>query len=81
MSMSYTIRVKTSDEGGAGTDSNIYLRLIGDQETSDEIRLNSLISGDAFERNDLDSAVITRENVGWVYKISEVTGCWQPHAR
>ena len=51
--MDYHIEVLTADESGAGTDSNIFLTLVGDRESSSEHRLNGLIGGDAFERGRL----------------------------
>ena len=36
----YQIKVKTGSAIGAGTDSNVYIRLVGDQGTTDEVLLN-----------------------------------------
>ena len=52
----YTVSIKTGNIRGAGTDSNIYVRLIGaDGKMTDEVRLNKLISGNAFEQNRTDT--------------------------
>jgi len=58
LSKDYHIQVKTGDENGAGTDSDIYLTIHGEEGSTPEIRLNGYILGDAFERNDLDSLTL-----------------------
>ena len=67
----YTITVKTGSPLGAGTDANIYVRLIGETGLmTDEVELNSLISGNAFERNDTDTVTASfNRNVGRVNEI------------
>jgi hypothetical protein len=50
----YQISIKTADEVGAGTDSNIYMRICGVNGCTAEQQVNSKISGDAFERNQTD---------------------------
>jgi hypothetical protein len=67
--MQYRIRVKTADESGAGTDANLFLVLVGTKRKSQEIRMNSRISGDAFERNSLDQFT-HNEDLGWIYEIT-----------
>lgn len=52
----YGISVKTADQSGAGTDSNISIMLHGTRGVTDYIKLNNKISGDAFERGQLDRA-------------------------
>jgi cytolysin (calcineurin-like family phosphatase) len=54
----YTIRVCTGDKTGAGTDSNIFVTIFGASGQLAEQRLNGLISGNAFERNQTDSMVL-----------------------
>lgn len=66
----YRITVKTVDESKAGTDSNIFVILYGTLGISEEFRLNPHISGNAFERNNLDTAEINfSENYGDIYQI------------
>ena len=60
----YTVKITTSSETGAGTDSNIYLTLSGPNGTTMETRLNEWISGNAFESGNTDTATITTANVG-----------------
>lgn len=70
MSTCYHIKIKTADQYLAGTDSNIFLRLYGAEGISPEIRLNGYISGNAFERNNLDECDITLdEDCGDIYMI------------
>ena len=54
----YYIQVKTGNRSLAGTNANIYLTIYGSADTTAEKRLNGLISGDAFERNSLDSLTL-----------------------
>ncbi|MDR1326123.1 MAG: hypothetical protein LBK00_08830 [Treponema sp.] len=68
--MLYCIRIKTADKYLAGTDANIFISLVGEKGTTREIRLNPLISGDAFERNDLDHVYdIDLEDVGQIKEL------------
>lgn len=48
----FRFKIHTGDEYQAGTDSNIFIILLGAIGKTGEYRLNSAISGDAFERND-----------------------------
>lgn len=66
--MNYEVRVKTADQADAGTDSNLFLRLIGVKGSSGEIRMNAMLSGDAFERGDLDRFSYSGD-LGGVYSI------------
>jgi hypothetical protein len=54
----YTVKIYTGDKLGAGTDSNIFLTIIGASGQLTEQRLNGLISGNAFERNQTDSLTL-----------------------
>jgi hypothetical protein len=54
----YTVRVCTGDKTGAGTDSTIFVTIFGASGQLAEQRLNGLISGNAFERNQTDSVVL-----------------------
>jgi PLAT/LH2 domain len=49
------LQVKTADESGAGTDSNIFVILCGELGRSEEIRLNPLVNRNAFERNSTET--------------------------
>jgi hypothetical protein len=51
----YVVTIHTGNEPGAGTDANIFLTLHGTTGNSGEIRLNPLISGNAFEQNKTDT--------------------------
>jgi PLAT/LH2 domain/Family of unknown function (DUF6765) len=54
----YTVRIYTGNKSGAGTDANIFLSMKGTAGAIGEQRLNGLISGNAFERNQTDSCVL-----------------------
>jgi hypothetical protein len=54
----YTIRIFTGNKLWAGTDSNIYMSMRGSDGVIGEQCLNPLISGNAFERNQTDTAVL-----------------------
>jgi len=61
----YTVKIHTGDRFGAGTDSNIFLSLKGTQGVIGEQRLNGLISGNAFERNQTDTLTLNGlESIG-----------------
>jgi hypothetical protein len=66
---SYSIEVKTGDYADAGTDANVYINIFGDKGQSGKIRLNSYLSGNAFERGDLDKLTIKAPDVGNVNRI------------
>jgi hypothetical protein len=71
MSAKYEFTVKTGDEAGAGTDSNIFVILHGERGRTDEVRLNGYIKGNAFERNQTDTFMAPfGEDVGDIYKIT-----------
>ena len=57
----YTVRIYTGDTSGAGTDSNIFLAIQGTRIGLAELRLNGLISGDAFERNQTDTVILRNQ--------------------
>lgn len=54
----YTVTVYTGDVSGAGTDANIFLTITGTRGSTGEQRLNGLISGNAFERDQTDKCVL-----------------------
>lgn len=57
-STNYTVRVYTGDKFLAGTDSNIFLTIQGTTGKINEFRLNPLISGNAFERNETNTITL-----------------------
>jgi hypothetical protein len=66
----YSVSVKTGDKSGAGTDSNIYMTLVGEFGTTQETQINSLISGNAFERNQTDNFTLRGfPDVGFLQKV------------
>ena len=74
----YYIQVKTGNRSLAGTDANTYLTIYGSEGTTAETRLNGLISGDAFERNSLDSlTLVDLADVGSLQSVSiRSDGSW-----
>lgn len=56
--VTYSVKIYTGDIAGAGTDANIFLSFKGANGQIGEQRLNSLISGDAFERKQTDYATL-----------------------
>lgn len=70
MPVKYDFEIHTGDEAGAGTDSNIFVQLVGERGITNEVRLNGHISGDAFERNRTDRfAAPFDRDVGDIYLI------------
>lgn len=65
----YDITIYTGDVTGAGTDANIDLTIYGDGQQK-TFRLNPLISGNAFERNQTDT--LTLKNVG-ILTVDKIT--------
>jgi hypothetical protein len=66
----YSIRIKTADQSGAGTDSNIFLALHGESGRTAEVRLNPLISHNAFERNSTETVLLRNQSdVGRIYQV------------
>ncbi|QDU79816.1 PLAT/LH2 domain protein [Polystyrenella longa] len=66
---SYVVTINTSDQSGAGTDSNICLKLYGTRGHTDLIKINRLLDGNAFESGDRDTFVFTASDVGSIIKI------------
>lgn len=61
----YTVRVYTGNVSGAGTDANIFLSMQGATGSTSVVKLNPMISGNAFERNQTDTIVLNGyPNVG-----------------
>lgn len=72
----YILRFHTGDEYLAGTDSNIFVTLFGSLGQSDEYRMNGLIRGNAFERNQIDTVKLALpETIGDVYHIELRSDC------
>jgi len=55
---SMKVKIKTGGISGAGTNSNIYLTLTTEDGNGTPLKLNSKISGNAFEEGDTDVAFI-----------------------
>jgi hypothetical protein len=67
----YQVSIKTGDTTGAGTDSNIFITLYGENGQTAETRLNGLISGNAFERNKIDFLTLKDlPNIGNLKKVA-----------
>lgn len=70
----FKFTIHTGDQYQAGTDSNIFVILIGALGKSSEVRLNGHISGNAFERDQIDECTIdfheTYDELGTIYGIS-----------
>lgn len=75
----YRITVKTGDVKDAGTDSNIYIKLVGTNGTTEEKEISNQVWGNAFERNQEDSVVISlnsgERNIGTVKGIMLRSDC------
>ncbi len=60
----YTVTIKTGNVTGAGTDANISLQIEGmgkkGYTTIDKFILNGIMTGNVFERNQIDTAVLRR---------------------
>ena len=70
MTVKYNFEIHTGDQSGAGTDSNIFVQLVGERGITNEVRLNRFISGNAFERNKTDKfSAEFNQDVGDIYKI------------
>lgn len=69
----FKIRIHTGDQYKAGTDSNIFVILIGALDRTSEYRLNGLIKGNAFERNQWDTVQLnvaeSYEELGTIYGV------------
>ena len=66
----YSLTIKTTDTGSAGTDSNIDVILVGEYGRSGRFRLNPMISGDAFESGDVNTVSLPEMvNLGSIKQI------------
>lgn len=67
---SYYFRIHTADISGAGTDSNIYIKLIGANGSTDFMHLTDSGTGNQCERDDTEYYVLTgKQNIGKIKKI------------
>lgn len=77
--MKYKFTIKTGDEFCAGTDSNIFVQLEGIKGKTEEVRLNGHISGNAFERNQVDKCEVEFDrDVGDIHTIYLRSDCMYP---
>jgi hypothetical protein len=66
----YTVRIKTGDKRGAGTDSNCYLHIMGEKGDSGRLKLDkSKGHGNKFERARTDEFELKSLDVGKLTKI------------
>jgi hypothetical protein len=66
----YEVFIRTGNVGDAGTDSNIYIIIVGTKGQTNWHKLNPLIDGNAFERGDEDTAIVwDKKDVGEVTKL------------
>jgi len=65
--VNYTLSLKTGDKAGAGTDSKVYFRMIGEIGSSSEVMLDSTDA--QLERDMVDEFQITSEDVGPITKV------------
>jgi hypothetical protein len=66
------VTLKTGNVSGGGTDSNIWIKIYGSLQTvtlHDGKAINSLVSGNAFERNDTDSFSWYGLDPGNIYQV------------
>jgi len=54
----YELTIKTGDKLLAGTDAGVFVTLVGKAGKTDERKLNDLIEGNAFERNQTDRCTL-----------------------
>ncbi|XP_052229243.1 lipoxygenase homology domain-containing protein 1-like isoform X2 [Dreissena polymorpha] len=66
----YTVKVKTGDKSGCGTNANVFLTIAGDKGDTGERKLaKSETHMDKFERNQEDVFKIEAADLGKIYKI------------
>lgn len=63
----YSIRIKTGNKSGAGTDANVFIQMYGTEGKSEEYMLRN--NSDNFEKNKADEFKIEADDVGPIYKI------------
>lgn len=67
----YEVHVKTSDETGAGTDSNIFMSLKGASGELANVELKTYVfdkNKNIFEQNQVDKFVLYTKDIGKVRK-------------
>ena len=65
----YEVRIETGRVEDAGTDAEVFLRLSGSEGSSDRIRLNPLLSSDAFEYGNTNIVHIVSHDLGELQEI------------
>jgi len=74
----YKVTIQTCTASGSGTDAGIYLYLFGDsiENSINEIYLNDLISGNAFENGSSETVLLKdKPDIGTITKVG-VKGSW-----
>lgn len=70
-SAQYRLSVKTGSLQGAGTDSDIYVKLFGSKGETEEVEISSLYNGNAFEKGTNHTVTASFDkNIGAVQKVS-----------
>lgn len=76
-SQQYRLKIKTGDKSLAGTDANLSFQLVGSNGTTNWITANPYISGNAFERNDTDTVLLTFDrSVGRITGLNIRSDLW-----
>ncbi|XP_025103092.1 lipoxygenase homology domain-containing protein 1-like [Pomacea canaliculata] len=65
----WEIIIHTSDEEGAGTDSDIYITLHGSRGSSAEIKLKT-VNYNNFKRNQIDRFFVSTDDIGEVCSVT-----------
>ncbi|MEZ4943554.1 MAG: HYR domain-containing protein [Saprospiraceae bacterium] len=65
----YRVAISTMDGINAGTDENVSITLVGTRGKSPKIRLNPLVTRNAFERNNVDEVPISIEDIGPIQRV------------
>ncbi|QEG30332.1 PLAT/LH2 domain protein [Gemmata obscuriglobus] len=71
LNVDYVLTIKTSDKSLAGTDAGVFVTIVGKDGSTGEHKLNDLVTGNAFERNQTDTC--TLKNVKDVGELSGLT--------
>uniref|UniRef100_H2ZAW6 PLAT domain-containing protein n=1 Tax=Ciona savignyi TaxID=51511 RepID=H2ZAW6_CIOSA len=80
--LEYTVDVYTGDKYGAGTDSNVFLTLYGENGDSGERKLDKSVNINKFERNQVDSFKLKAADLSTLKKLkirhdnSEIGSSW-----
>lgn len=65
----YTISIETGNVAGGGTDANVSMIIYGSKRKTETIRLNELITRNAFEAGQTDFLKIAQPDLGIIKKI------------